>query len=170
MAFGTVRIFEKYSIYTKRIAQSGDLLTHDSDQAVLTLMHLDDLIRDKYPRVQIDAPLREVVDAIADSDAAVIAVLDAQGRFQGMVDITSARRVLLDPSKYDSYKVYNIMESAPDYVYAGEKMESVMQKFERTGAWRLPVVDEDRRYLGFISKSRLLMAYRAELKEIASED
>ena len=170
VAFGTVRIFEKYSIYTKRIAQSGDLLTHDSDQAVLTLMHLDDLIRDKYPRVQIDAPLREVVDAIADSDAAVIAVLDAQGRFQGMVDITSARRVLLDPSKYDSYKVYNIMESAPDYVYAGEKMESVMQKFERTGAWRLPVVDEDRRYLGFISKSRLLMAYRAELKEIASED
>ena len=58
----------------------------------------------------------------------------------------------------------------PEYIYAGEKMDSVMAKFDRTGAWRLPVIDEDRKYLGFISKSRLLMAYRAELKEIASED
>ncbi|MCR4860703.1 MAG: chloride channel protein [Bacteroidales bacterium] len=170
VTFGTVRVFEKYSIYTKRIAQSGDLLTHDSDQAVLTLMRVDSLIRDKYPRVQIDASLREVVSVISETDAAVLAVLDSKGRFQGMVDISTARRVLFDPSKYDSLRVYNIMESAPDYIYAGEKMESVMAKFDRTGAWRLPVVDADRKYLGFVSKSRLLTAYRKELKEIASED
>ncbi|MBR1576880.1 MAG: chloride channel protein [Bacteroidales bacterium] len=170
VAFGTVRIFEKYSIYTKRIAQSGDLLTHDSDQAVLTLMRVDALIRDKYPRVQIDATLREVVSIVSQTDAAVMAVLDSRGRFQGMVDLTTARKVLLDPSKYDTWHVYNIMESAPDYIHAGEKMDSVMSKFDRTGAWRLPVIDEDRRYLGFISKSRLLTAYRDELKEIASED
>ncbi len=170
VAFGTVRIFEKYSIYTKRIAQSGDLLTHDSDQAVLTLMHMDALIRDKYPRVQIDAPLREIVSVVSETDAAVLAVIDAQGRFQGMVDLATARKPLLDPSTYDTWFVYNIMESAPDYIYVGEKMESVMAKFDRTGAWRLPVIDEDRKYLGFISKSRLLMAYRQELKEIASED
>ena len=170
VAFGTVRVFEKYSIYTKRIAQSGDLLTHDSDQAVLTLLQTDTLIRDKYPRVQIDATLREVVEVITDSDAAVLAVIDREGRFQGMVDVASTRRVLFDSAKYDRLHVYNIMESAPDYIFSGEKMESVMNKFERTGAWRLPVVDADRKYLGFISKSRLLMAYRAELKEIASED
>ena len=170
VAFGTVRIFEKYSIYTKRIAQSGDLLTHDSDQAVLTLLQTDTLIRDKYPRVQIDATLREVVEVVTGSDAAVLPVIDRQGRFQGMVDVASTRRVLFDSAKYDKLHVYNIMESAPDFIYAGEKMESVMNKFERTGAWRLPVIDADRKYLGFISKSRLLMAYRAELKEIASED
>ncbi len=170
VAFGTVRVFEKYSIYTKRIAQSGDLITHDSDQAVLTLLQTDTLIRDKYPRVQIDATLREVVDVVTGSDAAVLAVIDRQGRFQGMVDVASTRRVLFDSTKYDRLHVYNIMESAPDYIFSGEKMESVMNKFERTGAWRLPVVDADRKYLGFISKSRLLMAYRAELKEIASED
>ena len=170
VTFGTVRIFEKYSIYTKRIAQSGDLLTHDNDQAVLTLMHLDELIRDKYPRVQIDAPLRDLVPIVSATDAAVLAVIDSKGRFQGMIDLATARKPLLDPSKYDTWHVYNIMEPAPDYVYAGEKMDSVMAKFDRTGAWRLPVIDEDRKYLGFISKSRLLMAYRAELKEIASED
>ena len=170
VAFGTVRIFEKYSIYTKRIAQSGDLLTHDNDQAVLTLMHVDSLIRDKYPKVQIDATLREIVSIVSKTDAAVMAVIDSTGRFQGMVDLTTARKVLLDPSKYDTYHVYNIMESAPDFIYAGEKMDSVMQKFDRTGAWRLPVVDADRKYLGFISTSRLLAAYRQELKSIALED
>ena len=170
VSFGTVRLFEKYSIYNKRIAQSGDLLTHDSDQAVLTLMHLDSLIRDKYPRVQMDAPLRDIVSVVSGTDAAVLAVLDAEGRFQGMIDLATARKPLLDPSKYDSWHAYNIMEAAPEFVYADEKMESVMAKFDRTGAWRLPVVDAERKYLGFISKSRLLMAYRAELKEIASED
>lgn len=170
VAFGTVRLFEKYSIYTKRIAQSGDLLTHDNDQAVLTLMHMEDLIRDKYPKVQIDATLRELATVVADTDAAVLAVIDSKGRFQGMIDIALARKPLLDPSKYDSWHVYNIMEPVPEFLYVGEKMESVMAKFDRTDAWRLPVVDADRKYLGFISKSRLLMAYRAELKEITSED
>ena len=171
VAFGTVRIFEKYSIYTKRIAQSGDLLTHDNDQAVLTLLQTNDLIRDKYPKVQIDATLRTVVGIISDSEAAVLAVIDSQGRFQGMVDVAAARKYLFSPDKYDSVHVYNIMETPPDYIYYGEKMDTVMRKFEKTGAWRLPVVDKDsKKYLGFISKSRLLMAYRAELREISLED
>ena len=62
------------------------------------------------------------------------------------------------------------MEAAPEYIHVGEKMESVMAKFDRTGAWRLPVIDDGRKYLGFVSRSRLLTAYRAELKEIALED
>ncbi len=171
VSFGTLRIFEKSSIYTKRIAQSGDLLTHDNDQAVLTLMHTNDLIRDKYPKVQIDASLREVVDIIKDSEAAVLAVIDGNGRFQGMVDVAASRKYLFSPDKYDSVHVYNMMETPPEYIYYGEKMDTVMNKFEKTGAWRLPVVDRDtRKYLGFISKSRLLMAYRTELKEISVED
>lgn len=170
VAFGTVRIFEKYSIYTKRIAQSGDLLTHDNDMAAMTLMNTNNLIRDKYPKLLIDASLRELVDAISESDAAVMAVVDSKGRFQGMVDLAAVRKYLFSPESYDSVHVYNLMESAPDCILYGEKMPSVMAKFDKTAAWRLPVVDSERRYLGFISKSRLLTAYRAELREIAAED
>ncbi|MBP5559450.1 MAG: chloride channel protein [Bacteroidales bacterium] len=170
VSYGTVRIFEKYSIYTKRIAQSGDLLTHDTDQAVLTLMNTDSLIRDKYPRVQLDTPLRQVVKEITDSTAAVIPVLDAQDRFQGLIDVGNIRKYLLRTDLYDKRNAANIMENSPAVIRQGEKMESVMRKFDRTGAWRLPVVDDERRYLGFISRSRLLMAYRDELKEISVED
>lgn len=170
VSYGTVRIFEKYSIYTKRIAQSGDLVTHEPDQAVLTLMSMDKLVRDKYPRLHIDDPLRKVVAAVTDSTAAVLPVLDGQNRFQGMIDVGNIRRYLLRTDLYDKLKARNLMESAPMLIFMGEKTDSIMSKFDKTGAWRLPVVDKDRKYLGFISRSRLLMAYRDELKEISNED
>ena len=170
VSYGTVRLFQKYSIYSKRIAQSGDLLTHDNDQAVLTLLHTYDLIRDKYPRLRIEQHLRDVVAAVKDSTAAVIAVVDSDGRFQGLIDIGNVRKYLLRTDLYDKLKVENLMETAPALLNKDEKMESVMRKFDSTGAWRLPVVDNDSRYLGFISRSRLLTAYRRELKEIANED
>lgn len=170
VSYGTVRLFEKYSIYTKRIAQSGDLLTHDNDQAVLTLLQTRDLIRDKYPRLSMDSKLRDVVAAVKGSTAAVIAVVDSDGRFQGMVDIGNVRKYLLRTDLYDKMKVTGIMETAPALIRFDEKMESVMRKFDSTGAWRLPVVDADGLYLGFISRSRLLTAYRKELLEISNSD
>ena len=170
VSYGTVRLFEKYSIYTKRIAQSGDLLTHDNDQAVLTLLQTRDLIRDKYPLLSMDSKLRDVVAAVKGSTAAVIAVVDSDGRFQGMVDIGNVRKYLLRTDLYDKMKVTGIMETAPALIRFDEKMESVMRKFDSTGAWRLPVVDADGLYLGFISRSRLLTAYRKELLEISNSD
>lgn len=170
VSYGTTRIFEKYSIYTKRIAQSGDLLTHDNDQAVLTLMSTRSLIRDKYPRVYIGGHLRDVVTAIQDNNAAVAAVLDKRGRFQGFIDVGNIRKYLLRTDLYDIVKVVNVMEQAPALITEDEKMESVMRKFDTTGAWRLPVVDSTRHYLGFISRSRVLMAYRDELRMIQNSD
>lgn len=169
-AYGTVRFFNNYSIYSKRIAQSGDLLTHDSDQAVLTLLHTRDLIRDKYPRLILGASLRELVAAASESTAAVIAITDAEGKFQGLIDLGNVRKYLLQTELYDSLKVENIMEEAPATLSEDEKMESVMAKFDSTGAWRLPVLDGERRYLGFISRSRLLTAYRNELRAISNSD
>ena len=170
VSYGTVRLFEKYSIYSKRIAQSGDLLTHDNDQAVLTLMSTKSLIRDKYPRILLGQKLRDVVKAVRNSTAAVIAVLDDEGRFQGFVDIGNVRKYLLRSDLYDKLKVENIMETPPALILESEKVDSIMKKFDGTGAWRLPVVDSERRYIGFISRSRLLTAYRDELKEISNSD
>lgn len=170
VSFGFYRLFEKYSIYSKRIAQDGDLLTHDSDQAVLTLLRTADLVRDKYPRVHLDDTLETVVKVISDSNAAVFAVVDDEGCFQGLVDVDDARKYILRQDLYQKMFVYNIMDSSPVCVQVDEKMESVMDKFEKSDAWRLPVIDSERHYLGFISKSRILMAYRDELKAISTQD
>ena len=169
-SFGTTRIWERYSIYTKRIAQSGDLLTHDSDRSVLTLMSIDGLVKDSYAKVYVNDSLGKLVKTVSESTGAVIAVVDRKGCFQGMINISDARKYLFNTEQYGRMKVYNVMTEAPEYVYSDEKMESVMQKFDSTDAWRLPVIDSERRYLGFISRSRILAAYREKLKEISPED
>jgi len=170
ISFATVRIFEKYSIYTKRIAQSGDLLTHDSDQAVITLLNTADLVRDKYPRVQVDATLADIMAIVSESTAAVFPVLDKAGRLQGELNMDDIRKHMFQTKNYSKIFVYNLMREPLALVNVDEKMDSVIAKFDKTDAWRLPVVDADGKYVGFISKSRILMAYRAELKEITAED
>lgn len=170
VSFGVYRIFERYSIYSKRIAQSGDLLTHDNDQAVLTLLKTSDLVRDKYPRVSVDDTLGQIVKVIAGNDAAVFAVVDSDDCFQGVVNVDEVRRYILRRDLYQKMHTYNLMDSSPVCVRIDEKMDSVMAKFEKTEAWRLPVVDSENHYYGFVSKSRILMAYRDELKAISAQD
>ena len=170
ISYGTIRIFEKYSIYTKRIAKTGDLLTHDSDQAVLTLLKSDSLIETDFLPVRIDATLGELVDAVSSSHRNVFPVLDAKGRFQGFVSLEDIRKDMFIPDLYEKRHVYNYVRSAPEYVFEGETMESVMRKFEKTGAWNLPVVtSEDRHYIGFLSKSKIFNAYREELRDFSQD-
>ena len=169
VSYGVTRIWERYSIYTKRLAQTGELLTHDSDRSVLTLMDTSSLVRDKYPKVLAFDSLRTVVNAVAESNAAVMAVLDRNGRFVGMIVLENNRKKLMERENYDRLRARDLMEPAPTFVYKDEKMESVMDKFDSTEAWRLPVVDSDGTYLGFISRSRILMAYRQKLKEFSQE-
>lgn len=169
IAFGTIRIFEKYSIYTKRIAKSGDLLTHDSDQAVLTLLKVKDLVERGFSPVQIDATLGELVQVISCSSRNIFPVIDSNRHFQGYVSLEDVRKDMFRPELYTKMHVFNFMKSSPAYVYEDEKMDSVMNKFESTDAWNLPVVKKDRTYIGFVSKSKIFSAYRDELKELSQD-
>ena len=132
-------------------------------------MHTRDLIRDKYPKIQMDASLGDIMDIVSTSTVAVFPVFDGNGRFQGVLEMDDIRKHMFDQSKFDSIHVYNLMHSAPASVYEDEPMEEVMKKFEKTDAWRLPVFDRERNYLGFISKSRILSAYRSELQELSQD-
>ena len=169
ISFGTIRIVEKYSIYTKRIAKSGELLTHDSDQAVLTLLKISDLIETNFKTVRIDATLGEFVQVIATSRRNIFPVVDSKRHFQGYVALEDVRRDMFQHELYDKMHVYNYMKSSPAYVYEDEKMDSVMKKFEKTDAWNLPVVKQDRTYIGFVSKSKIFSAYRDELKVLSQD-
>lgn len=169
ISFGTIRIVEKYSIYTKRIAHTGELLTHDSDKAVLTLLKTSDLIETNFSPVPIDATLGEFVDIISNSIRNIFPVVDSTGHFQGYVALEDVRKDMFLTELYDKQHVYNYMRSAPEYVYEDEGMDSVMHKFEKTEAWNLPVVMEDRTYIGFVSKSKIFSSYRNELKVLSQD-
>ncbi len=169
IAFGTTRIWEKYSIYTKRIAKRGELLTHDSDKAVLTLLKTSELVETNFKTIQIEDSLGALVEVISQSERNIFPVVDMKNHFQGYISLEDVRKDMFRTDIYDKMCVYNYMRSAPEYVYENESMDSVMHKFEKTGAWNLPVVKEDRTYIGFVSKSKIFNAYREELKEISHE-
>ena len=169
ISYAATRAVEPYSIYTKRIAKKGELLTHDSDQAVLTLLKTNDLIETDFLPIRIDSTMRELVDVVAQSKRNIFPVVDSKNHFQGYVSLEDIRSVMFKYESYDSLHVYNFMKSAPAYVYVNEKMDRVMAKFEQTEAWNLPVVTEDRTYVGFISKSKIFSSYREQLKQVSHD-
>ena len=169
ISFGTTRLVEKYSIYTKRIAQRGELLTHDSDQAVLTLLKISDVIENDFTPVEIDDTLGRLVEVVSESSRNLFPVLDSKGRFQGYVSLEDIRKDMFRYDQYETLHVFNFMRSASEYVYEDEKMDSVMKKFETTSAWNLPVVRRDRTYVGFVSKSKIFSVYRDELKLVSQD-
>jgi CIC family chloride channel protein len=169
VSYGVTRMVEPYSIYTKRIANKGELLTHDSDQAVLTLLKTTDLVEADFGTIKIDATLRDLIQVVAKSSRNIFPVVDSRNHFQGYVSLEDIRRDMFKQECLDTQHVYNYMKSAPAYVYVDEKMDSVMKKFETTGAWNLPVVKEDRTYVGFVSKSKIFSSYREQLKQVSHD-
>jgi CIC family chloride channel protein len=169
ISYAATRAVEPYSIYTKRIAKRGELLTHDSDQAVLTLLKTNELIETDFAPIKIDSTMREIVDVVSQSKRNIFPVVDSKNHFQGFVSLEDIRPVMFDYENYDSLHAYNFMKSAPAYVYVNEKMDRVMSKFEQTDAWNLPVVTDDRTYVGFISKSKIFSSYREQLKQVSHD-
>ena len=168
-SYVTVRNFEPYSIYTKRLAQAGKLLTHDSDQAVLTLMKTSEVIESDFLFVNTHDSLEHLVDVVEKSKRNIFPVLDKENRLQGIVTLDDIRSIMFRKELYESVFVYELMHRPLDHVFIDERMDSVMKKFERSGAWNLPVLDQEYRYLGFVSKSRIFSAYREQLSQVSHE-
>ena len=169
VSFATIRYVEQYSIYTKRIANQGELLTHDSDKAVLTLLKLSDFIETDFAPLIGDRSLGDLVKAISSSSRNIFPVMDEDRHFLGVIFLNDVREVMFDTSQYYTHTISEYLKSAPATINVNEKMDSVMEKFEITGAWNLPVVDDRGCYVGFVSKSKIFSSYREQLKEVSHE-
>ncbi len=153
-----------HTIYTKELAESGALLTHNKDQSVLTLMRLDDVIEDNFKTVSPGMTLGEMLHgSVAKSTRNIFPVVDEKNALVGIVLLDDIREFMFDTNLYESTKVETFMHNAPEHIFYGkDDMKKVMQKFQDSGAWNLPVV-KDGAYYGFVSKSKMLTAYRKEL-------
>ncbi|MDN5201578.1 chloride channel protein [Fulvivirgaceae bacterium BMA10] len=162
IAYSTGSYFEKYSIYTKHLIERGDLIPHDKDKQVLSLIHLKKIIEKDLLKIHPDATLGDLVDLVRVSKRNIFPVVDEEERLMGIVTLDDIREVMFDEESRKSIVIRSIMHSPPDQVSSYENMHSVMGKFEKSGAWNLPVIDNDK-YVGFISKSRIFNAYRKKL-------
>ncbi len=169
IAYGTIKIFEPYSIYTMRLAKQGKLLTHQKDKAVLTLLKMDSVIETDFLSVRPEMTLKEMVDVIARSSRNLFPVLSGAGELLGVVQLDDIRNIMFRPDLYRKMNVASFMTMPPDRIIIGEPMESVMKKFDTTGAWNLPVIDQSGHYFGFISKSKIFNSYRRVLRHYCDD-
>ncbi len=153
-----------YTIYTRELAERGALLTHDKDQTVLTLMQLEDVIEKNFKLLRPEMTLGEMLHkSVAKSTRNIFPVVDDKKALLGIVLLDDIREFMFDTSLYETTTVETFIHAAPEHIfYEKDSMQEVMQKFQDSGAWNLPVI-KDGKYLGFVSKSKLLTAYRRKL-------
>lgn len=169
ISFITVKYALPYSVYTMQLAQRGELITHHKDQAVLTLMRLKNEIETDFEVIHPEMKLGELVKTVAQSHRNLYPVVNSENKFIGLVQLNDIRKIMFNRELYEEVRVEELMIESPALITEKESMISVMKKFEDNYAWNLPVVDESRRYIGFVSKSNLFSAYRNLLKEFYQE-
>ncbi len=168
ISFLTVRYFEPHSLYTKKLAERGELITHHKDQAVLTLLRVENVVETNFSAVFPDRTLGELVKIIAKSNRNIFPVIDKDNFFLGLVPLDEIREIMFDREKYDKLRVRDLMIIPRKKVHLQDSMDTVMKKFRDSGLWNLPVVEEGK-YVGFVSRSNVFNVYRKLLIEF-SED
>ncbi len=168
MAHLTGRGMEPHSIYARRLAMQGDLITHNKDKAVLTLMKLNKVIETDLKTISIDATLGDLVKIVSKSSRNIFPVLDNNEELLGIVLLDDIRKIMFNQDLYMSTYVRDYMTTPPTIVDITDSMDVVMKKFEDTGAWNLPVI-QDGRYLGFVSKAKIFNTYRRVLQHFSDE-
>jgi len=162
-SFATIRIFMPHSIYSLRLAEQGKLLTHQKDTAVLTLMNLENVLEHDFEVVHPEMTLGEMVKVISVSHRNSFPVVNASGILVGIVELDNVRNIMFRPELYERYQVRRIMVAPEVKIQASMPMTEVMRLFDETKEWKMPVVDDEGRYLGFISKSTIFNNYREVL-------
>jgi len=168
ISYITIMRFERHSIYHKRLARRGELITHHKDKAVLARMEWTREIETDLITVKSGDNLGDLVRVISSSKRNIFPVVDDDGILEGVVLLDDVREVMFDRELYESTYVSDLMVMPPSYIDKTEKVDSVMETFRKTGAWNLPVLDEGK-YVGLLSKSRIFSTYRELLMQV-SED
>ncbi len=168
ISYITITYFEPHSIYTKRLAERGELFTHHKDKSVLQMMHIENHLETNFKTIGIEATLGDLVKVIAQSERNVIPVVDEENVFYGIVFINDIRTIMFQPELYDTTLVSELMYMPDTLVDPSESMEEVARKFQETIHYNLPVI-KDGKYMGFVSRARIFSSYRKLLKEFSEE-
>lgn len=170
VAFITIKLFEPHSLYAMRLAESGKLLTHHKDKSVLTLLKMDNVIETDFKTLSPDMTLGELVKVISHSNRNIFPVVNpTSGILLGIVSLDEVRNIMFRPELYDRFTVRELMVSPQATINYNLPMEKVMDIFEDTQVWNLPVVDDQKRYVGYVSKSKIFNSYRHVLVHFSDD-
>jgi len=168
LSYATTRIFVSNSVYTYQLARRGELMTHHKDKVVLQLMRVDKVIEKNFKTIHPDASLGDMVNLVSKSQRNIFPVVDEKNHFHGLVTLDVIRNVMFKPELYDEVKISEFMFQPLETVKPDESMEEVANKFNKSGNFTMPVIQNDK-YLGFVSRANVYSAYRKLLKDFSDD-
>ena len=160
ISFFIVKSYEPFSMETKKLALEGQIFTHKKEKNILTSISIDDMLRDNYESISLDKKLKDLVEIVKQSEKNIFAIVDGKGRFAGIIELNDIKQKLFQPQEFDKVSVKSLMKKPAGILQHNDDMHTVMEKFDTTHSWYLPVLSKDRKFIGFISKSKLFNKYR----------
>lgn len=164
ISFLMAKWFSPISPEIKELAKDGKVFTKAHDNNILLLLKMDDLVETDIQLINIDATLRQVIELVKEGSRNIIAVINHEQLFEGIITLDDIRPIMFNPELYDTVTVKKLMQAPPAVVNLKDNINVVIKKFDTANAWNLPVV-QDKRLVGFISKSSILNKYRLLLQE-----
>lgn len=162
ISYITTSYYQKDSLYTLQLKDQGKTLLESKDQELLELINISHVIEKDLLPIHPDAKLKELIALVKVSKRNIFPVVDDDYSLRGIITLDDIREIMFDQKRQETIFIREIMHSPPEILFGDENMQLVMEKFEKSGAWNLPVI-MDKRYIGFVSKSRIFNAYRKKL-------
>jgi chloride channel protein, CIC family len=160
ISFFIVKSYEPFSMDTKKLALEGQIFTHKKEKNILTSLTLGEILTNEYETIAIDKKLKDLVELIKRSEKNIFAVTDNHERFAGIIELNDVKQKLFQPDQFDRISVKSMMKKPAAILHEDLDMHAVMEKFDITHSWYLPVLNKDRKFIGFISKTKLFSKYR----------
>ncbi len=160
ISFFIAKTYNPYSMEIKQLAMDGQIFTHKKEKNILTSISLDTILQDSYQTISTDKQLKDLIEMIKQSEKNIFAVVDSKERFVGIIELNDIKRKLFHPEQFGKESVKSIMKKPPAVLYQDQDMHTVMEKFDITQSWYLPVLNKEKKFIGFISKSKLFTKYR----------
>ena len=160
ISFFIVKSYEPFSMETKKLAMEGQIFTHKKEKNILTSIVLKDILQENYESIQPGKKLRDLVELHKKSEKNIFAVVGADEKFLGIIELNDIKQNLFQQELLDSVSVQSIMKKPRAILFVTQDMHSVMENFDVTQSWYLPVLSSEKKFIGFISKSKLFNKYR----------
>jgi CIC family chloride channel protein len=165
MSYLIAKWFSPISPELKSLADEGKIFTSKHDKNLLFALRTEDFIDQYSQTIHENDSITELLELVKNGNKNIFAVVDDQRKLKGVLTLDDIRPYLFNKEIDPLQKVTQVMKAPPAILYSENKPLEILQTFDDTGVWNLPIVSANNEFIGFISKSSILMSYRQLLKE-----
>lgn len=157
-----VKRFHPDSLDVRRLRDKGAIVSENKDKTILSKIEISEMIETDFITIHFRSSLRDIIENIKHSKRNIFPVVKNNNKLLGIIYLDNIREEMFNTELYDKVIAKELMRKPSTIIYNHEDIFTVMNKFEESGQWNLPVV-ENEIYIGFLSKSSILDKYRYEL-------